>query len=92
MNQLALGEQMGVDKASMVKLLDTIEELGFITRKTDPNDRRAKVLDVTPAGKKIIPKLMQVRQKVEKDFLSGLTNQEAETYIALTKKLFLSRF
>lgn len=92
MNQLTLGEQMGVDKATMVKLIDGIEALGFITRKTHPTDRRAKIVEVTPAGKKVLPKLLQMRNKTEKEFLSGLTEQEAETYRELTFKLFLSRF
>lgn len=92
LNQLAIGEAMGIDKASMVKLLDSVEELGLVERKTDSQDRRAKTVEITAKGKKLLPKLKAVRAKVEGAYLAPLTKEEAILYRELTRKIFLSRF
>jgi DNA-binding MarR family transcriptional regulator len=92
LNQIALGEQIGIDKASMVKLIDGLEEPGYVERKTHPGDRRAKTVEITAKGKKLLAKVLAARERVEKDFLSSLTEKEAATFRELTRKLFLSKF
>ena len=37
-------------KQSMLELVDKAEALGFVERRTDPDDRRAKVVAFTPTG------------------------------------------
>ena len=49
--QLALAEEMGYDKTRLIKLLDGLEAEGLITRRPDPADRRAKVVDLTADGR-----------------------------------------
>jgi DNA-binding MarR family transcriptional regulator len=49
--QLALAEQMGYDKTRLIKILDDLESQGLITRRPDPDDRRAKVVELTPDGR-----------------------------------------
>lgn len=92
LNQLALGEEMGVDKASMVGLIDGLEKLELVERKTDAKDRRAKSIEITTKGKKLLPKLKVIRCNVETRYLAPLTKDEAEIYKNLTRKIFLSRF
>lgn len=55
--QNALAEAVGIEGPSLVRLLDQLEKVGLVLRKEDPLDRRAKVLSLTPAGKKIVTKM-----------------------------------
>ena len=49
--QLALAEAMGYDKTRLIALLDALEADGLITRAPDPEDRRARIVRLTPAGR-----------------------------------------
>ncbi len=42
-NQAALADLMEIQPITLVRLLDRLEEAGWIVRQADPNDRRSRV-------------------------------------------------
>jgi len=40
-NQLALAQQLGVDRTVMTYLIDDLERAGYVERRPDPADRRS---------------------------------------------------
>ncbi|MGD9995615.1 MAG: MarR family winged helix-turn-helix transcriptional regulator [Ilumatobacteraceae bacterium] len=50
LGELATREQ--VTPPSMTKIVEKLETLGFVTRATDPNDRRVSRVSITTAGKR----------------------------------------
>ncbi len=44
LTQTALAEMVEMEKAPLGRILDRMEELGFIERKPDPNDRRVRLV------------------------------------------------
>ena len=76
MTQVELGKFMAIDKATMVRLLDGLEEKKYLARVSQAGDRRAKVLQITKAGEKIQTKINEVRLQVEEEFFSPLTAKE----------------
>ncbi len=87
MNQISLGEEMGIDKATMVKLIDQLEKASYVRRTADPKDRRVKIVEITPKGRALLPKMKAVRESVESKFLSALTKTEAAELKRLILKL-----
>ncbi len=76
-SQIQLGDELGIDKASMVKLLDHLEKTGHLKRMTDLKDRRIKNIKMTRAGEKAIQICHQTTKKVEEKFFKNLnTTQE----------------
>ena len=73
-NQLA--DQLGIDKATMVKLIDQLEQQKFIKRAQDSKDRRVWRVGITPTGEKLLLKVSAIRTEVEAEFLSCLTADE----------------
>ena len=53
-NQIKICEEMGVDKASMVKIIDHLEKQKLIERVASKEDRRVKNLVTTPKGEKFL--------------------------------------
>jgi DNA-binding MarR family transcriptional regulator len=49
--QLALAQAIQYDKTRLIGLLDELERDGLITREADPADRRARIVELTKAGK-----------------------------------------
>ena len=50
--QLALATAMSYDKTRLIALLDDLERGGLVTRTPDPADRRARIVELTAAGRK----------------------------------------
>ena len=49
--QQALAQQMGYDKTRLIALLDELAAAGLIERRPDPDDRRARIVALTDAGR-----------------------------------------
>src|SRR3954471_23522374 len=50
--QQELGAAMGIDPSTMVALIDALERDGLAKRKPHPRDRRARVVSITPKGRR----------------------------------------
>ena len=74
--QNLLGDQMGIDKASMVKLIDYLEKRKLVSRVGDASDRRCKLLHITSQGRTLIAKAADAASKVEKKFMSSLSSED----------------
>jgi DNA-binding MarR family transcriptional regulator len=90
MSQIALGEELGIDKATMVKLIDGLEKPQYIRRVGDTKDRRIKLIYITPKGKKVFEKGVKVGKKIEENFLSVLTETERKSLKEIILKLLES--
>ncbi|MFL5785826.1 MAG: MarR family winged helix-turn-helix transcriptional regulator [Bacteriovoracaceae bacterium] len=89
-NQVHLGQEMSIDKASMVKYLDGLEKLKFVERITDTQDRRAKLVHITALGRKFAKKIAAKHAELEEKFLEGFTKTEVETLRKLMPRLMAS--
>jgi DNA-binding MarR family transcriptional regulator len=50
----ALARVTGVSRQAAAKTIDTLETLGYVSRKADPIDARSKQLHVTPEGRNAV--------------------------------------
>jgi len=55
LNQTVLADELYIDKASVVRMLDYLEAEDCIVRRQNPQDRRAHILELTPKARAIIP-------------------------------------
>lgn len=86
-NQIQLGDELGIDRASMVKYIDGLETAGLVERTTDENDRRARLLRLTSKGRKQYDSLRKKESDVENQYLSCLTQSERDALRAILLKL-----
>lgn len=54
MQQSWLRAQLGVARATVSKMLKSLEKLGWVERKTDEYDRRTKRVTLTPAARSLV--------------------------------------
>ncbi|MFT4519550.1 MAG: DNA-binding MarR family transcriptional regulator [Halioglobus sp.] len=59
-----LAEAAGIRPQSMMKIVHELETLGLVQRCADPADSRAKLIDFTPTGKKLIDELSRSTETV----------------------------
>jgi DNA-binding MarR family transcriptional regulator len=85
--QLALAQSLGLDKTTMTSLLDRMESRGLITRVTDRHDRRARIPELTDAGRQVQAEVSGARDRVEADLLTGFTADEQAQLRGLLTRL-----
>lgn len=85
--QNELGKYMAIDKATMVRLIDQLEERKLLTRTQSKQDRRANHLQITKAGEQMIVKMDEARKKCEEEVFAPLSKAEREQLSALLQKL-----
>ncbi len=78
--QKDLAASLFVDNSSVVRLLDNLEAAGLVERK-EGEDRRAKIIKLTPRGRAIADKVETVARGVRTDALAGLSDKDIETTI-----------
>ncbi len=68
---------LGVDRTSMVALLDALEQAGIVVRRPSEGDRRRNVIELTKFGREMFLDAEQVALAVEKDFAGILGDKGA---------------
>lgn len=86
-SQVNLGREMGIDKASMVKLVDGLENLKLVRRVAIHRDRRVKLIKITPKGLKFQKRSLKIRAEMEAEFLAPLTPSERKFIKKIIPKL-----
>ena len=77
-SQLQVAQRLGVDRTTMVSLLDTLEEKGLVSRHPDAEDRRRNVVELTEAGRDTLRRGTRASDEAERAFLAPLTSQDGE--------------
>jgi DNA-binding MarR family transcriptional regulator len=86
-SQRPLGDLLGIDRTTMVALIDALEKLDLVERKRDPDDRRAWLVTPTDRGKSTADWAIKMVQSAEARALQALTDHQRETLRKLLLKL-----
>jgi DNA-binding MarR family transcriptional regulator len=71
--QLALATAMSYDKTRLIALLDDLERRGLVSRTPDPADRRARIVELTAAGRQRHAAARADIRAMEDELLGGLS-------------------
>jgi DNA-binding MarR family transcriptional regulator len=85
-NQQELGSAMGIDRSTMVSLIDQLEGAGFAKRRPSARDRRAREVVITPKGRRVLQRARRLIAQVEDEVLGGLTVAERSELLALLRR------
>ena len=86
-SQKRLAELIEVDPMSLVRILDRMESDGWVERRPDPADRRARSLHLTERAAPILRHIRELIQKTRAEALSGLDEQECRQLIGLLERV-----
>jgi DNA-binding MarR family transcriptional regulator len=78
LSQQQLAARQGIDRTTMVAVVDELERLGAVERRRDPDDRRAYALHLTRAGRRLLVPAEAAVVDVEQSFLAPLPAAEQE--------------
>ena len=82
-----LAEMSGTTAASVTSLLQGLEERGYVTRTSSPNDARVKIVRVTAEGTRVVAGFDESMAVEQRKLFSVLDEAEQDQLIALLQRL-----
>ena len=79
-SQLQAAQRLGIDRTSMVAVLDTLEDKGLVSRHPHAADRRRNVVELTDAGRDTVLRAGQASERAEAELLGSLSQQEGARF------------
>jgi DNA-binding MarR family transcriptional regulator len=86
-SQQEISRRLGIDRTTMVALVDALAARDLVHRRTDPADRRKNIVELTEAGEKVRAGAAPAVDAVEASFLAPLTPAERQTLLTLLRKV-----
>jgi len=73
-----LADEQGLNPTMLSRTVGSLVEAGLLERTSDPTDRRAALVSVTPSGRKLIERVRQERDRALSAALEPLDNDQRE--------------
>ncbi|MEZ5855432.1 MAG: MarR family transcriptional regulator [Hyphomicrobiaceae bacterium] len=77
-SQSELADMMEIERAPAGKIVDRLQERGWLERRADPDDRRINRIFLTELGERVHAAIWPIGQSTVSEALSDLTSHEAE--------------
>jgi DNA-binding MarR family transcriptional regulator len=77
-SQQQVADRLGVDRTTMVAIIDALEAKGIIARRPDAQDRRRNMVELTPAGQDLLRQATTASDAAEAELLAPLAPEEGE--------------
>ena len=87
LNQTTLGNALGIDRSTVVAVIDKLEARGFVERTPARSDRRSYALQLSPQGANLLRRAQNMVAKHEKRISKGLSKSDQLQLISLLQKL-----
>lgn len=85
--QLEIAQRMGIEPMTLSTYLDRLQSLGFIERRPDPGDRRAKLIFTTTAAVELIASIRIEQTELMQHVTSGMDVAELDLMRSQLKRL-----
>ena len=85
-----LATETGMSSGAMTNRIDRLEQRGIVKRQRDKDDRRGVTVSLTPLGRTMINKAIQLRLDAADEGLSGIGARERKQLATLLRKVVLA--
>lgn len=86
-SQTQLSELLAIDASDMVRLVDSLETHGWVTRERDPKDRRRQIIIPTKKGSKMQSRLAATVAEAEDRALDATTTKQLKQLRKLSQAI-----
>ncbi len=87
LSQSELGQALGIDRSSVVPLIDRLQRRGWVRRAARVTDRRAHALELAPGGVQLLARLTPRLEAHEARIASGLSATDRKRLIELLSRV-----
>ena len=87
LDQRTLAGKIGLDTSTIGAVVDRLESRELIERKVSPDDKRVRLLSVTPAGEQLLQGVMPAMLRAQDRMLAPLPEADRSTFLAMLKRI-----
>jgi DNA-binding MarR family transcriptional regulator len=82
-----IAAEMQITRSAVTQLIDALEQLGYIERQEDKNDRRISNIQLSKKGTQKLNKLEKKRKELLTRLASALDDDELKAIVAINSKM-----
>ena len=86
-SQVEIGRHLDLDRKDVAVALDNLSARELIRREPDPADGRRNIVNLTDAGRDVLPRLEDALAAAQRDVVAPLSGEEEGMLVALLTKL-----
>ena len=86
-SQARLGELTEIEPMNLVRILDHMELEGWLERRADPADRRARQLFLKPKSMSVVEDIWIISDAVRDEAFAGISPKQADLLLSLLEKV-----
>ena len=89
-NQAELADRLEVEPMTVARLVDRLEDAGWVERRADSKDRRSNRIYLTERVKSIVTHIRELGLQNRREALAGVTAEEHAVLITVLRKIKLN--
>jgi DNA-binding MarR family transcriptional regulator len=86
-NQAFYAERLEIEPITLTRIVDRLEDSGWIERRADPGDRRARILHLTDKSRGIVTRLTANVEALSEEMLEGFAPSERALFADLLDRI-----
>lgn len=75
------------DKGGIQRSVQTLSRDGYVRIVSDSHDRRKNLIELTPAGKMVVTKMMESIEDIDRRMTASISQEEIESLISIVRKI-----
>ena len=87
LDQKTLARSIGFDTSTIAGVIDRLERRGLIVRNPSPDDRRVRLLELTPEGEALLDAVMPAMRAAQERILAPLPAADRASFMDMMKLL-----
>ncbi len=87
LSQTQLGNALGIDRSTVVAVIDRLEGRGLVLRTPSPNDRRSHALQLSPDGARLLERLEEMVRAHERHISRDLSPEDQRQLLRLLERV-----
>lgn len=90
-SQIDIAQALDTDRATMMALVEKLDQRGFIERRQSSDDKRRQKLTLTPLGLESHAEASRLIKQHEREVFSSLTSAESAALLKILGKIYRGR-
>ena len=86
-NQVFHADRLEIEPITLTRIVDRMEDAGWVERQSDPADRRAHILHLTDKSRSIVTRLQAIVEALFDEMLDGFDPTERALFASLIERI-----
>jgi DNA-binding MarR family transcriptional regulator len=88
LNQRDLAGQLGMDPGNLVGILDSLEADGIVARPRSEEDRRQRLVSLTPSGRRLLARALRATAAIDERIRTALPASQQDRFYEMTLAVY----